>query len=957
MNGQDDGVTKELPVSSPNGADRRSGSPVSPRMTRSVSPNLKVSPLSPKTPNLSETKNLRPSSPKDSTRIKIGGKEVDRSAIPKIPLSPRTESRALNPSRPTMKPPDHLTNRLTKPIKRQNPLSFPVSSPTNGEAVNSSSSYTRGKMTDPMTYAPSTGSSIPINRVVSPRSQDKGQIVVAQPVSPDTFAPRSPRERTGISALGKHPNGSRGPSQAEEKRSPVPPGRRLKSPLSPISRQPSTSPEPKQGVFDRVKPPVKSPGIGERPVSPSYSKPIPQYTSKPNAPRREISSPISSLASPMGNQIMPKTKPLTNPVTTRSIKPETAGLGESKVTPPGHLNRSTLLHQEKSPIRDSVRPPNQEEPQREKSPTREDFPRREKSPTREEPVSRKTQEKSSPFKYGPPTVRNSEETTLQKNSPVSIRRSPPVMTVRDSSAKVSQMGPSPEKSPSKESPTSVPKATPSPPTRRPQSRNSSPSLATTKIKSPRTVRVRTPEQGSKELFSPKDLDNVFVMPAPRETGVPQQNIREIIMSPNSRDAMKMTPQGFGDNVRSSTFRHQPETISTAVSPNVIRPRSPTTRIMSPRDEAPRPMSPRDAVPRRARADSGSITSPAIIPEHFRTPKWEEITQVRSRTITPEYAPTFRVEEDSIVEQSPISRRRRMRTQLQSPVKKRTSHHKRSIKTPHRRTRKKRRAVTPEPEAYYNPQLNARQRPRPDYARMNLEESELYRNDINNRLNDIRDSYQKLKVPEYGENVPLDTIHTVFEQYCEKVQIENEVIKYKWILSFLFLILEHGLIHFFRIDASGFSKMQAGNMPQYEYFLRQMCQSNGGAGVGSDWSPEMKIGIIAGVQLILLIFINKFIPSSVPREYINEGLKLIGSFISNENIGPLDDGSRAGLPMVPESDLGVLAGFDPADITKIGGDMLGNFIKPKQNPANQSPVEAPTRARRRTRNRRGPQHGT
>lgn len=761
----------------------------------------------------------RPSSPKDRTRIKVDGQEIDRKAIPRIPLSPRTESRELNPAQPMLPAPAHLSNRLTTGVGFTSNLADKKFTP-----VSITSSSNRGKMSEPSKIITDSA-----ERIKSPRSQERGPAATIQTVSPDTI---------GQDDIVKKPA------------SPATPVRRLKSPFSPAPRTAIVSPEPKKEVLNRIKPPNRSPGISERSVSPSISIPIPKVARTVTS--RPIVSPVN-IVSP-GQDAKPDTpvtKPISKPVVTRPIKPDT-----------------------------NARP-------------------------------------SEPFKV-----------TSLETKPIS---------------------PSPTNS-SIDSPPSV--AAPSPKTQ------------TTKLSSPRTSRVKTPE--NKILMSPGDLDNVFVMPTPRESGVIRQNIRDIVLSPSSREDMRLTPQGFNDNARSPAIRREPNVKSVRVkSPKVKSPRkitSPTT-IKAPISH---PMSPRDAVPSRMKIEEGQSTVPITIPSRFRTPEWEQQTspRVMSRSDTPDYASinNYTEREGSMMERSPMSRRKRVREQLRSP---RRNYGKTPRgKTPRRRTRKRRKEPTPEPEAFYNPTLNKSRRPRPDYEAMDPEEIEMYRNDIRNKMSDIRDAFPKFQVPIYDTSVPLDTIHTVYEQYYEQVQIEHEVAKYRWILTLGFFAIEKLLMYFFRLDTSHFSDIQADNMPQYEYFLRQMCQRNGGTGIGSDWSPEVKIGVISGVQLILVILVNKFVPENImPREYINEGFKLVASFISSENmvIDGGDGGTGTGIPMMPESDMGILSSIDPVNLTKMGGGFVDGLIngqqkrKPDPVPSDKSPGDAPRRGRR-NRVRRGPQHG-
>ncbi len=191
-----------------------------------------------------------------------------------------------------------------------------------------------------------------------------------------------------------------------------------------------------------------------------------------------------------------------------------------------------------------------------------------------------------------------------------------------------------------------------------------------------------------------------------------------------------------------------------------------------------------------------------------------------------------------------------------------------------------------------------------------------------RFRILKKQYRNLKIPEFTEYSPVDTIKTQYNQIIRELQLDDNVDTYRTYLFGSWLAIEFVCTQWIGIDLSGFTKHQAMMLHKYNKLLIELGEKNR-AGWGANLPVEVRlIGLVifqAGIFYLIKVVSEKF-GCSVSD--------LFGIFMGQPALPKEDEPAGAAAPPTGDGFGGGL------------GAMLGNLMGSMTgNPAGAAPFSA------------------
>lgn len=129
-----------------------------------------------------------------------------------------------------------------------------------------------------------------------------------------------------------------------------------------------------------------------------------------------------------------------------------------------------------------------------------------------------------------------------------------------------------------------------------------------------------------------------------------------------------------------------------------------------------------------------------------------------------------------------------------------------------------------------------------------------------RFRILKKQYRNLKIPEFTEYSPVDTIKTQYNQIIRELQLDDNVDTYRTYLFGSWLAIEFVCTQWIGVDLSGFTKHQAMMLHKYNKLLIELGEKNR-AGWGANLPVEVRlIGLVifqAGIFYLIKVVSEKF----------------------------------------------------------------------------------------------------
>ena len=174
--------------------------------------------------------------------------------------------------------------------------------------------------------------------------------------------------------------------------------------------------------------------------------------------------------------------------------------------------------------------------------------------------------------------------------------------------------------------------------------------------------------------------------------------------------------------------------------------------------------------------------------------------------------------------------------------------KKKVRVKRRRKVVRKEPSTPKPVEYGNPI------PLPNYASMTIGEAARWRADFKTKLSILREIYPALEIPKFDDSVPLEVIHHHYERYHHQLLVDNVATDYQIYLFILFAGIELFCVLLLQLDMGGYTINQLTMMNRYNRLLVELGEKSS-VGMGSSWSPEVRIGVLAIVNAIVFLVIR------------------------------------------------------------------------------------------------------
>ena len=190
--------------------------------------------------------------------------------------------------------------------------------------------------------------------------------------------------------------------------------------------------------------------------------------------------------------------------------------------------------------------------------------------------------------------------------------------------------------------------------------------------------------------------------------------------------------------------------------------------------------------------------------------------------------------------------------------------------------------------------------------------EMFRADFRVKLGLLRQTYPDIAIPDFREDVELETIHIHYYRYLSLVKNKSTANQYKLILVMFWMVVEYCGTQWFGLKLSGFTVNQMKSMALYEELLDDLGE-RGGFGLGEGHSPYTKIIFLAGVQCFLFMFIAYAVDAVGVA--LGEGMRgkiqhALTSLLTGHGMPRDDHDAEAGVEGIPNPRAGLnIGGFD------------------------------------------------
>lgn len=176
------------------------------------------------------------------------------------------------------------------------------------------------------------------------------------------------------------------------------------------------------------------------------------------------------------------------------------------------------------------------------------------------------------------------------------------------------------------------------------------------------------------------------------------------------------------------------------------------------------------------------------------------------------------------------------------------------------------------------------------------------------------------IPMPSQDCSLETLHSLYESYVHHIAASSNAVQFKIVLIILFGALEFG-VGYFGVDISGYAEDQIRAMSRYDDVLLELGDmfTQGG---GGEWSPQMRLCMIAATQAIIFIlarYVEKLTKAPGVGNLVRKALDNVVDNLPSGNDAPTTDSS--GLPIAPgtEAEIAEVDGRSRHPTARGGGE--------------------------------------
>lgn len=164
-------------------------------------------------------------------------------------------------------------------------------------------------------------------------------------------------------------------------------------------------------------------------------------------------------------------------------------------------------------------------------------------------------------------------------------------------------------------------------------------------------------------------------------------------------------------------------------------------------------------------------------------------------------------------------------------------------------------LPPPPPGYsYQPPLYPISQPAepeiPDYDKMSPEDQKEARIIFKSKFASMKESYPELALAEYDLDIPLHTIHKLYEQNLKKINVKTNSMYTRAIITLIFMGIEAFSIKVLNIDISGYAERQVAMMDRYDNLLIEIGEKYTGS--GGNWPVEARLFLFAIFNAFLIV---------------------------------------------------------------------------------------------------------
>lgn len=120
---------------------------------------------------------------------------------------------------------------------------------------------------------------------------------------------------------------------------------------------------------------------------------------------------------------------------------------------------------------------------------------------------------------------------------------------------------------------------------------------------------------------------------------------------------------------------------------------------------------------------------------------------------------------------------------------------------------------------------------------------------------LRDAYPQMKIPEPTDDQSPDEIKAMYDQYVNRIMIDQSVEQNNVYLLILWLIIEVVGSRFFKLPFKGYTKNQFKYMSKYRMLLIELGERNQASGIGEGWPVELRILAMAAFNGVIFILVQ------------------------------------------------------------------------------------------------------
>lgn len=207
---------------------------------------------------------------------------------------------------------------------------------------------------------------------------------------------------------------------------------------------------------------------------------------------------------------------------------------------------------------------------------------------------------------------------------------------------------------------------------------------------------------------------------------------------------------------------------------------------------------------------------------------------------------------------------------------------------------------------------------PAYSKMPIEEQKIIRAKFRGKFDVLSLEYDTLNVPRVSDDIPLEDVHVLYEQYLEKILARESIPFYVIILFVGFLGVEYIFSKIMMVDMGGFAMSQMKCIKRYYRLLIKLGEKRR-ISFNDSWPPEVSLLLFALFQGVVFAII-KSIYDKISGDKMADLMGGINNCIDQVMSGIHQNQAAINDPSVPLCDKGVKSESNP-----LGGlgSLLGN----------------------------------